>query len=341
MLETTWFVIWGLAWAIYFMLDGFDLGLGAMMPFLAKDDVQKRIVINAMGPFWDGNEVWLITAGGVTFAAFPLAYSVMFSSLYTPLMVLLFALILRGVAFEFRGKEDRDWWRNTWDACLIFGSAAPAVIFGVFFANIFRGIPIDSVGRYQGSLLALANPYALLGGVASMLIFSMHGTLWLATRTKNEMLFRAVRLTKRLWPWAAAASLAFAILTAFETRLWRNLLATPLLLALPIAGIAGLFMARVFLARGHYWRAWFSSAAMILTSALSCFLGLFPDMLISSLDPAATLNVFNSASSPLSLKIMLIVAIAVLPVVIGYQIWVHLLFRDAVTEKSISSGPAY
>src|SRR5512136_137373 len=162
MLETIWFVLWGLLWAVYFVLDGFDLGLGTLMPFVAKDERERRVVVNAMGPFWDGNEVWLLTAGGVTFAAFPKAYAVMFSGLYTPLMLLLFALILRGVAFEFRGKVDSDPWRRTWDTCLVAGSFLPALLLGVAFANIFKGIPIDAAGIFHGNLLTLLNPYGLV-----------------------------------------------------------------------------------------------------------------------------------------------------------------------------------
>ncbi len=158
MIETIWFAIWGVAWAVYFMLDGFDLGIGSLLPFLGKSETDKRVMINAMGPFWDGNEVWLLTAGGVTFAAFPRTYAVMFSGLYTPLMLLLFALILRGVAFEFRGKVASASWVKLWDACLVIGSFVPALLLGVAFANIFAGIPIDQQGIFQGNLLHPSQP---------------------------------------------------------------------------------------------------------------------------------------------------------------------------------------
>ena len=164
-LGTIWFVLWGVLWAVYFILDGFDLGIGSIMPFFAKSDEEKRIMYNAMGPFWDGNEVWLITAGGVTFAAFPRTYAVMFSALYTPLMLLLFALILRGVSFEFRSKVDSPGWRKLWDTCNFLGSFLPALLLGVAFANIFKGIPIDAEGILHGNLLTLLNPYGLAGGV--------------------------------------------------------------------------------------------------------------------------------------------------------------------------------
>ncbi|HJW72497.1 MAG TPA: cytochrome d ubiquinol oxidase subunit II [Geothrix sp.] len=341
MFETIWFVIWGVAWAVYFMLDGFDLGLGTLFPFLAKTETEKRILVNAMGPFWDGNEVWLITAGGVTFAAFPRAYAVMFSGLYTPLMLLLFALILRGVAFEFRGKVDSPAWRSTWDVCLVVGSFLPALLLGVAFANIFKGLPLDAAGLFQGNLFTLLNPYGLLGGVLFVLIFAVHGALWLTTRTEGELQARAGRMATSLWWVEAAVAVAFLALTWFSTRLWQNVLAKPLLLILPLVAVAGLLLLRVFAAKGAWWKAWFASSALILGAVLFGVAGLFPNLLPSSLDPAASVTAFNAASSPLTLKIMLGVVLCFLPVVIGYQLWVYLTFRDTVNAESISRGPAY
>ena len=172
-LQSTWFFLWGLLWALYFMTDGFDLGIGALYPILGKTDEDKKTMINAIGPLWDGNEVWLLTAGGVTFAAFPLVYAVMFSSLYTALMLILFALIIRGVSFEFRNKVNHPIWIKVWDTCIFIGSIAPAILFGVAFANIFKGIPIDDQGLYQGNLFTLLNPYGLLGGGLFLLLSFM------------------------------------------------------------------------------------------------------------------------------------------------------------------------
>lgn len=341
MLETIWFIIWGVAWAVYFMLDGFDLGLGTVFPFLAGSESDKRTMINAMGPFWDGNEVWLITAGGVTFAAFPKTYAVMFSGLYTPLMLLLFALILRGVAFEFRGKEDSEAWRRTWDTCLVVGSFLPALLLGVAFANIFKGIPIDAAGIFQGNLLTLLNPYGLVGGLTFVLIFAVHGLLWLATRTAGSLQDRAAALAKRLWLAEAALAVVFLVMTWFSTTLWQNVLAKPYLLALPLLAVAGLFGARLFAGRGEWWKAWFASSALILGAVLFGVAGLFPNLLPSSLDPAASMTAFNSGSSTLTLQIMLGVVLCFLPVVIGYQTWVYLKFRDLITPESIEKGPAY
>ena len=255
MLETIWFALWGVLWAVYFMLDGFDLGLGTLGPFLAKNEEERRVVLNAMGPFWDGNEVWLLTAGGVTFAAFPGTYAVMFSALYTPLMLLLFALILRGISFEFRGKEDAAWWRKTWDVCLWLGSFLPALLLGVAFANIFAGIPIDADGVFHGNLFTLLNPYGLLGGVLFVLLFSVHGALWLAIRSEGELRRRAGRAVTRLWVPLLVVAVAFLALTWSATALWQNVLARPVLLALPLLAVAGLVLTRVFAGAGAWWKA--------------------------------------------------------------------------------------
>jgi cytochrome d ubiquinol oxidase subunit II len=341
MIQTIWFAIWGVAWAVYFMLDGFDLGIGTLLPFLAKNETDKRVMVNAMGPFWDGNEVWLITAGGVTFAAFPRAYAVMFSGLYTPLMLLLFALILRGVAFEFRGKLESPLWARIWDACLVLGSFLPALLLGVAFANIFAGIPIDAQGVFHGDLLTLLNPYGLAGGLLFVLLFAVHGALWLATRTEGEFQARAVKAAKALYIPAAAMAVVFLAATWVYTGLWQNVLATPALLILPLLAVLGLLGLRVFLAKGAYWKAWFSSAVLILGAVLFGVAGLYPNLLPSSLDPAASLSAFNACSSPLTLWIMLIVVLVFLPVVIGYQTWVYVKFRDVVNARSVQDPEAY
>lgn len=341
MLETTWFVLWGVLWAVYFMLDGFDLGLGILKPFLARNEEEHRIVMNTMGPFWDGNEVWLLTAGGATFAAFPGTYAVMFSALYTPLMLLLFALILRGISYEFREKEDVGWWRKTWDTSHFVGSFLPALLLGVAFANIFAGIPIDREGIFHGNLLTLLNPYGLAGGVFFVLLFSVHGALWLANKAEGALRERAQHTIRVLWIALAIVAVAFLAFTWFATSLWQNLLARPFLLLLPAVAVAGLLGTRLFVARRELWKAWFASCATIVGSTLFGVAGLYPALLPSSLDPSYSRTAFNTQSSPLTLSIMLGVALVMVPVVIAYQSWVYYRFKDPVTVKSLALEDLY
>lgn len=341
MLETIWFILWGVLWAVYFMLDGFDLGLGSLMPALAKDEKERRIIYNAMGPFWDGNEVWLITAGGATFAAFPVAYAVMFNGLYSALLLLLFALILRGVSFEFRGKIDSPGWRSLWDACLVIGSFLPALLLGVAFANIFQGLPIDNEGVYHGTFFGLLNLYGIAGGVLFVVMFMLHGALWLAVKTEGVLQGRASRFASRLWAALLVTAVLFLVLSFLATRLFDNYLKMPLLWIIPAAAVAALILTRAFMLRGAYGKAWMSSAATILFITFFGVAGLYPDLLPSSLDPGYSVTAFNAASSQLTLKIMLGVALVMVPIVIAYQTWVYVFLRGKVTEKDLAYEEAY
>jgi cytochrome bd ubiquinol oxidase subunit II len=341
MLETIWFLLWGILWAVYFMLDGFDLGLGTLAPFLARSDSEKRLAYNSMGPFWDGNEVWLITAGGVTFAAFPTTYAVMFSALYTPLLMLLFALILRAVALEFRGKVDSDDWRKVWDVCIFIGSFVPALLLGVAFANIFHGIPIDGEGDFHGNLFTLLNPYGLLGGALFVLLFLVHGALWLAIKAEGDLGQRAGRAAGAIWWVLLVVAVLFLGATWFATNLYANYLSTPLLLLIPIITVVALLAARAFIAQGAWWKAWFASSLTIVGATLFGVVGLYPNLFPSSLNPAYSLTIYNSASSPLTLKIMLGVALTFVPIVIIYQVWSYYLFRGQVTSEDLASDEAY
>lgn len=335
MLESIWFFLWGLLWAIYFMTDGFDLGLGTLMPFVAKSEEDKRVIVNSMGPLWDGNEVWLLTAGGVTFAAFPLVYAVMFSSLYSALMLILFALILRGVAFEFRGKVESDKWRRVWDGCLFIGSAAPALLFGVAFANIFQGIPIDQNGIYQGNLFTLLNIYGLLGGILFLFLFMVHGANWLAIKSEGDLQTRAASTATKLWPVLVGIAVVFLVVSAFTTGLYNNYLAYPFLFAVILLAVAALFAIRIFLARKAYFKAWFASATTIVACTFYGVIGLFPNMFPSNIDAAYSLTAHNASSSPLTLKIMLVVVILFVPIVLAYQIWTYFFFKGKVTEEDM------
>jgi cytochrome bd ubiquinol oxidase subunit II len=341
MLETIWFLLWGLLWAIYFMLDGYDLGLGTAMPFVAKTDKDVRTIYHAMGPFWDGNEVWLITAGGVTFAAFPTTYATMFSTLYSPLLMLLFGLILRAVSFEFRGQVDSEGWRKLWDTCLFLGSFVPALLLGVAFANIFQGIPFDAKGVFQGTLFTLLNPYGLVGGALFVVMFVTHGLIWLALKTEGPLHDRAASMAGTMWVVLLVVTVGFLVHTWFATHLYTNYLTNPPLFLILVAAVLGLVLARLFMAKQEWWKAWFSSCLFIVTATLFCVIGLFPNLYPSSLDPVYSLTAFNSASSPMTLKIMLVVALIFIPIVIVYQGWAYYLFKHKITDEVLSSEEAY
>jgi cytochrome d ubiquinol oxidase subunit II len=334
-LQSIWFFLWGLLWALYFMTDGFDLGIGALYPILGKTDQDKNTMINAMGPLWDGNEVWLLTAGGVTFAAFPLVYSVMFSSLYTALMLILFALIIRGVSFEFRNKVEHPTWKKVWDTCIFVGSIAPAILFGVAFANIFRGIPIDGEGLYLGNLFTLLNPYGLLGGVLFLLLFVQHGANWIIIRSEGDLHDRALKLAKSIWPVLTVVAVIFLVASWFATPLYQNFLARPILFAVILVTVAALLSVRLFLSQENGFKAWFASALTIVGATFFGVIGLYPNLFPSSIDPAFSLSAHNASSSPLTLKIMLVVVILFVPLVLAYQIWTYHLFKGKVKQEDL------
>ncbi|WP_028576482.1 cytochrome d ubiquinol oxidase subunit II [Desulfomicrobium escambiense] len=341
MLETIWFLLWGVLWAIYFILDGYDLGIGTLLPFLGKSDTDRRIMLNSMGPFWDGNEVWLITAGGVTFAAFPKAYAVMFSGLYTPLMLLLFALIIRGVSLEFRHQVDSPAWRRVWDWGATIGSFLPALLLGVAFANIFMGLPLDEKGVFQGNLLTLLNPYGLAGGVLFVLLFAMHGALWLTIKSEGDLQRRAANLARKLWPVLVVLIGAFVVLTVIYTNLLANYLTNPLLLVLLVAPVLALLLLRQQIGKEDWWFAWGLSAAMITGLTLFGVVGLYPALLPSSINPDYSITIANAASSTLTLSIMLGVALVFVPIVAAYQFWLYRTFSHKVTEKELGHDGAY
>ncbi|MCM2357475.1 MAG: cytochrome d ubiquinol oxidase subunit II [Geobacteraceae bacterium] len=332
--QIIWFVLWGVLWAVYFMLDGFVLGTGMLHYLLGKSDGDRRVLINTIGPVWDGNEVWLITAGGATFAAFPTTYALMFSYLYTALLLLLFALIIRGVSYEFRGKVDNAGWRKVWDGAILLGNFLPALLFGVAFGNIFAGLPMDA-GGYHGSLLQLLNPYGLLTGLLFVALFAVHGSLYAAVKTRGELSKRSAAMAKKLWPALLVVAVAFLGYTQFATRLYDNYLSQPALLAVPLLAVASLLGIRVFAGRGKLLPAFAASCLTILLVVGTGVIGLFPNLIPSSLDPAYSLTIFNSSSSPYTLKIMTVVAFIFVPIVIAYKIWVYRIFRAPVSEAEV------
>lgn len=338
--QIIWFILWGVLWAVYFMLDGFDFGAGILTAFLPASESDKRKILTAMGPVWNGNEVWLITAGGATFAAFPTTYALMFSYLYTALLLVLFALIFRGVAMEFRGIMESEGWRKKWDVAVFLGNFLPALLFGVAFGNIFKGLPMDAAG-YHGSLLTLLNPYGLLTGLLFVVLFVVHGSLFIAVKTDGDLSDRAGRLSGSLWFAELAVAVAFLIYTYFATGLYTNYLNNPVLLVVPVLAVLSLLGIKVFASAGKYLKAFYASCATILLVTFTGVVGLFPNLIPSSTDSNYSLTIFNSSSSIYTLRIMTVVALIFVPIVIAYQIWAYRVFRVKITADDVSGKEAY
>ncbi len=339
--QVIWFILWGILWAVYFVLDGFDLGVGMLSNFIGKTDPERRQIINTIGPVWDGNEVWLITAGGVTFAAFPTTYALMFSYLYTPLLLILFGLIFRGVAFEFRGKVEGEAWKKGWDAAIFLGSLVPALLFGVAFGNIFQGLPMDDKG-YHGSLFTLLNPYGILTGLLFVLMFLNHGALWLLVKTTGEVEKRAISLIGRLWTLLLIIAVSFLAYSYFATRLYDNFLKMPLLFVIPVVAVIALLLIRPLASRGLYLNAFYASGVLIFAVVFTGVVGLFPNLIPSSISPEYNLTIFNTSSSVYTLKIMTVVALIFVPIVIAYQAWVYRVFRGKLgIQEVVENKDAY
>jgi cytochrome d ubiquinol oxidase subunit II len=324
--QAIWFVLWSVLWGVYFMTDGFDLGAGMLLGVVSRGEGDRRQVVDSMGPVWDGNEVWLLTAGGATFAAFPIVYASMFSFLYTALLLLLFALIFRGISFEFRNKRESTSWRSAWDWALMLGSLVPALLFGVAFGNIFAGLDFDAAG-WHGSLLGLLNPYGLLTGVLFVLLFIVHGSVWLRLKTHGDVSDRSAAVAGKAWYALLAVAVAFLVYTNFATHLYENYTDHPYLLVAPLLAVLALLGTKLFAMTGRYFRAFLSSCTTILAVVATGVIGLYPIMIPSKLDTAANLTIYNSSSSTYTLKIMTAVALIFVPIVIAYQLWIHVIFR--------------
>jgi cytochrome d ubiquinol oxidase subunit II len=333
-LTTVWFILIAVLWVGYFVLEGFDFGVGILLPVLGRDDRERRVLINTIGPLWDGNEVWLIVAGGATFAAFPEWYATLFSGFYLPLLLILAALILRGVAFEFRGKRDEPQWRAWWDRAIFWGSLVPAVLWGVAFGNIVRGVPIDVDLEFTGDLLDLLNPYALLGGLTTLTLFVTHGAVFLALKTRGDVRARANRLASQVGLVAAVVAVAFLAWTL------ASYLDGADVVILSIAAAAALAWGLLANRMGREGWAFLASAVTIGLAVIALFTGLFPDVMPSSTDPAYNLTVHNASSSPYTLEIMTWVAAFCTPIVLGYQAWSYWVFRRRIGVDSIPEAPA-
>lgn len=331
--QTIWFILITILFIGYFVLEGFDFGVGIIMPFIGKDDIDRRVIINTIGPFWDANEVWLITAGGAMFAAFPNWYATLFSGFYIPLFLMLLALILRAVGFEFRSKMPQSWWRKTADQFIFWGSFLPALLWGVAFTNIVQGLPIGADMYFTGNLLAILNPYALLGGVVVVLIFALHGALFLSLRTTGDIKERSEKIAKMLWLPVGVLTVAFAILGYWQTVLFEGLGLVPG--TLPTLALLSFVACYVFIRLKMQHYAFASIALTILLGTAVIFYGLFPNVMPSSINEAYNLTVYNASSSALTLKIMTIVALIFVPVVLAYQGWSYYVFAKRIGRDAI------
>jgi cytochrome d ubiquinol oxidase subunit II len=331
-LNTLWFVLVTVLFIGYFILEGFDFGVGILMPFLSKDDRERRVMINTIGPFWDGNEVWLITAGGAIFAAFPNWYATLFSGFYLALFLMLFALIVRGVAFEFRSKDSNPQWRSLWDWMIFVGSFIPALLWGVALANILSGVPIDETMTYVGGFFNLLNPYALLGGLTTLTVFILQGAIFLALKTEGDLMTRAVAATKKVGPVATVMVFGFVIVGYFMTDAFTRLGINPGII--PISAGGTLLAAGWFIHNNRSGWAFIMNSLTILLSTVTIFMSLFPRVMVSSLNPDWSLTIYNASSSPYTLKVMTIVALIFVPIVLAYQGWSYHVFRQRVSIHS-------
>lgn len=327
-LNTLWFILIAVLYVGFFVLEGFDFGVGMLLPFLTKNDTERRAVINTIGPHWDANEVWLLTAGGATFAAFPHWYATLFSGFYVPLFLLVVGLIIRGVAFEFRSKDKNPKWRSIWDWAIFLGSFLGALLLGVAFGNLTRGLPISSQMVYTGGFWYLLNPYGLLGGIFSVLLCLLHGSLFLTLKTTHNLLSQVKKLARVLWIAALIAAILLFAATFYYVDFMDNL---GIGIIIPVLGLFVLFLSGTFMRQEKYGLSFTMTALSIALAVITHFLNAYPTVMVSTTDPAFSLTIYNASSSDYTLGIMSIVALIFVPIMLGYQIWSYRTFRKRVS----------
>ncbi|MET1060594.1 MAG: cytochrome d ubiquinol oxidase subunit II [Nocardioides sp.] len=330
-LTTVWFILIAVLWIGYFTLEGFDFGVGMLLPVLARDDTERRVMINTIGPLWDGNEVWVLVAGGATFAAFPEWYATLFSGFYLPLLLILVALIVRGLAFEYRHKRDEVQWKARWDLALIVGSFVPAVLWGVAFANIVRGVPIDADMEFTGNLFTLLNPFGLLGGLVTLTLFLTHGAMFVALKTQGEIRHRARALSVRLGVVAAVLAVVFLVWTQVDTG---SLGSAVLFVLAAVSLVAGTYLAHL----GREGWGFVGTFATIALAVAGLFVALFPDVMPTTLSNGVSLTTTNAAATTYTLKVMTWVAAIFTPIVLGYQAWTYWVFRRRIGTHHIPTA---
>jgi cytochrome d ubiquinol oxidase subunit II len=330
-LALIWFVLMALLLTGYAILDGFDLGVGILHPFVAKDDHERRLVMNSIGPLWDGNEVWLVTFGGALFAAFPEAYATVFSGFYLALMLLLCALILRAVSLEFRSKVHSPAWRKVWDLLFFVGSTLATFLFGVAVGNMMLGVPLDEHHEFIGTLAGLLNPYALAVGIMAIVAFGMHGSIYLYLKTEGRF---QQRMKPVMWSMFFAFAVLYLVITAWTPIAAPRALVTlndyPILWLVPVLNFLALLNIPRTIHKGIEGHAFFSSSCMIAAFVFLFIMALFPFLVPASNDPANSLTIVNAASSAKTLRIMLLIALLGLPCVLAYSAMIYWTFRGKV-----------
>lgn len=327
-LHDVWFVLIAVLWIGYFFLEGFDFGVGVLTKLLAGNRTERRVLINTIGPVWDGNEVWLLTAGGATFAAFPDWYATLFSGFYLPLLLILVCLIVRGVAFEYRHKRDEERWQTNWEHAIFWTSLLPALLWGVAFGNIVRGVKIDGQKEYVGTFFDLLNPYAILGGLVTLTLFTFHGAVFAALKTVGDIRVRARALALKLGLLTAALALGFLIWTQAAHGDGKSLVA----MTIAVVALVGAIVA---IKAGREGWSFALSGVTIAAAVAMLFLTLFPNVMPSTLNEEWSLTVTNASSSPYTLKIMTWCAGIATPLVLLYQGWTYWVFRKRIGTQHI------
>ncbi|MGJ7920316.1 cytochrome d ubiquinol oxidase subunit II [Neobacillus sp. LXY-4] len=333
LLAVIWFGLWGLIWTVYFVLDGYALGTGMLFPFITKNREERNQLQEAIGPFWGGNEVWLITAGGATFAAFPEVYANMFSYLYTPFMMILFALFFRAAGLEFMHKDDNPVWQKSWKWAFFTGSFLIAFLFGVAFANLYYGLKIGADG-YEGNLLSLLHPYGILGGLLFVTMFIVSGALWISLKTVGDVRNRAFTIAQNASMANALVLIIFLLATNNLTNLFDNFTDQPLYWLVPVISTVTAISVFLFASKNKPGSAFTALSLSIAALSATGFIGMFPNMLPSRIHSDFSTTLYAAAGSALNLKIMLIVALIFVPIVIGYQIWSYTVFKEKITKEA-------
>ena len=335
-LNTTWFLLIAVLWVGYFILEGFDFGVGMLLKTVAKTQAERRTLLTTLGPIWDGNEVWLLVAGGATFAAFPEWYATLFSGFYLPLFLILVSLIIRGVAFEYRSKHGDAKWRNRWDNAIVVASFVPSLLWGVAFANIARGVPLERSSQgfieYTGGFFNLLNPFALVGGLVTLTLFATHGAFFIALKTEGTVRDRANQLAGRLG--LATALLAVVFLGWLSLSYSDKSSVVVLSAVIVVAWLSALEANR----RGREGWAFLFSAATSALVVITLFTALYPYVMPSSVSPEFSLDIFNASSTNYTLKVMTYVAVVMTPLVLLYQAWTYWVFRKRISPSQIHNA---